>query len=148
MRLEKVLHSCALKAETLAPEQSLAEAARAICRAETGAVLVDDGKLRGLVTAEDVLRTLVAASAVDHAWNGPLRAALHRQLPLVTSGARIAEVVETMAAAGVQSLPVTAGDATLVVNLTRLLQIQINSLHDEVQHLQTYIDALHDAPND
>ena len=149
MRLAKVLDTCAVTTVTVAPEQSLAEAARAMHQAGAMAILVKDGDLlQGFLTAEDVLIALVSASEIDRAWNGPVRSALGQELPVDTSEEKIAEDVETMAAAGVQSLPVTAGGATLVISLCRLLQTQINSLYTEVDHLQTYIDALHDAPND
>jgi CBS domain-containing protein len=149
MHLANVLDTCSVTTVTLAPEQSLAEAARAMHQAGAMAILVKDGDLlQGFLTAEDVLCALVSASEIDRAWNGPVRAALCRQLPVVTSENKITEVVEAMAAAGIHSLPVTAGGTTRVINLCRLLQMQINNLHSEVQHLQTYIDALHDAPND
>ena len=37
---------------------------------------------------------------------------------------------------------------TLPVTLGSLLRAENALLHDEVRHLQTYINALHDAPND
>lgn len=149
MRLADVLGTCAVTTVTVAPAQSLAEAAQAMHQAGAMAILVKDGDLlQGVLTAEDVLCALVSASEIYRAWNGPVRAALAKELPVVTSEEKITQVVETMTAAGVHSLPVTAGGATLVISLCRLLQIQINSLHSEVDHLQTYIDVLHDAPND
>ncbi len=149
MRLVDVLDSCCVKTVTVAPEVSLAVAARAMHQADAAAAMVmENGKLQGILTAGDILRTLTLASSVNLAWNGPVTAVLAQELPTVFTDDKIGQVIEKMAAAEIDYLPVITGLATQVVSLCRLLQAQKAFLHGEVDHLQTYIDALHDAPND
>ncbi len=149
MRLVDVLDSCCVKTVTVAPEVSLAVAARAMHQADAAAAMVmENGKLQGILTAGDILRTLTLASSVNLAWSGPITAALSKGLPNVTVEKKVAQVIEKMTAAGIDYLPVITGLATQVVSLCRLLQAHNTYLHGEVHHLQNYIDALHDAPND
>lgn len=148
MRLADILDHCLLPTVIVDPEHSLAESARSMQRTGAPALLVEDqGLMMGLVTAEDIVRALVAAGEINDVWNGPVRAIV-RSLPIIAAEEKLAQVVGTMAAAGISALPVTVSGRTQVVGLCRLLQAQVASLHGEVQHLQTYIDALHDAPND
>ncbi len=149
MRLADVLDDCAVKTVTVAQQLCLAEAARAMREVGAAAVLVmDNDLLQGILTAGDILRGLTSTSNADLAWNGPVGTAIVRELPMVAVEAKIAQTIEIMTAAGTHYLPVIAEGALRVVSLCRLLQMQNTLLHGEVQHLQNYIEALHDAPND
>ena len=149
MLLADVIDSCAVRTVTVAPEFSLTATAREMQKADCAAVLVMDNNLfLGILTVGDILRALTSVGAADRAWNGPVSAALVKEQPIVTMEEKVAQVIEIMTAAGIVYLPVIAGNATQVVSLCRLLRAQNTYLHDEIHHLQTYIDALHDAPND
>ena len=149
MRLAEVLDDCAVKSVTVAPQLSLAEAARSMHTVGAAAVLVmDNDLLQGILTAGDILRGLTSARKADLVWNGPVGTVIVKELPIVTMEEKIAQTIEIMTAAGIHYLPVIAEGAIRVVSLCRLLQVQNALLHGEVQHLQNYIDALHDAPND
>lgn len=148
MRLADILDHCLLTTVIIDPEHSLAESARSMQRTGAPALLVEDqGLLMGLVTAEDIIRALVTAGEIIDVWNGPVRAIV-RPIPVVATEEKLAQVIGTMAATGISALPVTVSGRTQVVSLCQLLQAQVTNLHGEVQHLQTYIDALHDASND
>lgn len=149
MRLVDVVDSCYVKTVTVAPEVCLAVAARAMHKADAAvAMVMENGKLRGILTAGDILRSLVLANSVNLVWNGPVTAALSKELLTVSTEEKIAQAIEKMTAAEIDYLSVATGFATRVVSLCRLLQAQKAFLHGEVHHLQNYIDALHDAPND
>jgi CBS domain-containing protein len=149
MRLAEVLDDCAVETVTVALQLSLAEAARSMHTVGAAAVLVmDNNLLQGILTAGDILRGLTSVSKADLVWNGPVGTAIIKELPIVTVEEKITQTIDMMTAAGIDYLPVNAEGAIRVVSLCRLLQVQNALLHGEVQHLQNYIDALHDAPND
>lgn len=149
MRLAEVLDDCAVKTVTAAPQLSLAEAAQSMRKDGAAAVLVmDNDLLQGILTAGDMLHGLTSVVKADLVWNCPVRAAIGKELPPVTVEEKVAQIIEKMTAADMDYLPVVAGDAVRVVSLCRLLQVQNAFLYGELQHLQNYIEALHDAPND
>lgn len=149
MRLADVLDDCAVKTVTVAPNISLAEAAAAMDKVGAAAVVVmDHDLLQGILTAGDILRGLTSAKTADLLWHGPVGAATVKELPIVAVEEKIAPTIGRMTGAGIDYLPVMAGGAIRVISLCRLLLVENALLHGEVQHLQNYIDALHDAPND
>lgn len=149
MKLADVLDSCCVKTVIVAPEVSLAVTARAMHKADAAvAMVMDNGALQGILTAGDILRALTLARFVDPVWNGPITAALSEEPAAVNTEEKVGQVIEKMTAGENDYLPVITGLAPQVVSLNRLLQAQKVYLHGEVHHLQTYIDALHDAPND
>jgi CBS domain-containing protein len=149
MRLADVLDSCAVKTVTVGPEVSLAEAARAMHEADAAvAIVLENGGLQGVVTAGDILRGLTSATSPTLAWVGRVTSALPGEPQAVTAEERVGRVIAKMTAAGIDYLPVITKSATFVVALCNLLRAENAYLHGEVRHLQTYIDALHDAPND
>lgn len=149
MRVANVLSDCVVKTTTISPELSLADLARAICRADALAALVmENGRFLGVLSMIDILSALVCATNSTLAWNGPVRAALSEELQVIAAEEKVGQVIEKMVALGRDYLPVITDNAIVVVSLCRLLLAENGYLHGEVQHLQTYIDALHDAPND
>jgi len=133
---------------TVGPEVSLAKAAQLLHGNDTAAIIVDDGRFRGTLTAGDILRILTLAASPAQVWQSPIANALCEKVAAVTPEERVGRAIERMTAAGVNHLPVTTASGTVVVSLCQLLQVANTQLHDELHHLQTYIDALHDAPND
>jgi CBS domain-containing protein len=149
VRLSDVLDSCGARAVTVAPGTSLAEAAEAMHRAgATAALVVDDEQLRGLLTLGDFLRLLTTAPSPAAAWTHPVTAALTEATVAVAAEEKVAQVIARMTATGIDHLPVAVAGGFVVVSLSNLLRAENAFLHGEVRHLQTYIDALHDAPND
>lgn len=149
MRLVNVLSDCTVKAATASPELSMADAARAIRRADAvAAVVMENDNLLGILTPVDVFRVLTFAANPILAWNGPVRAALTEEPKILTAEETVGAAIRKMVAAGRDYLPMAMNNVIVVVSLCRLLLVESTSLHSEVQHLQTYIDALHDAPND
>jgi CBS domain-containing protein len=147
MQLADVLDICTMKAVTVSPDVSLAEAVRAMHR-DDAAVIHIEGRLQGVLTPGDILRFLTLAASPILAWNGPVMAALGDDVEIIPAEEPIHQVIEKMSAAGINHLQVATTTGVAVVSLCRLLLVENAYLHGEVQHLQTYIDALHDAPND
>ncbi len=148
MRLVDVLDSCCVKAVTVTPEVCLAEAARAMYQDDATAIIVENSRFQGVLTAGDILRFLALAISPTDAWQGPVTAALCEKVATVPREESVRRAIEKMTAASIDHLPVAAAQGIVVTSLCRLLLAENALLHGEVQHLQNYIDALHDAPND
>ena len=149
MRLVDVINSCTVKTVTVAPALYLAKALQAMYAAEAEAILVmENDQLQGVLTAADIFRALIMAKTDILDWNGPTATALGKKQPIITSEEGVTKVIAILTTADVEYVPVIVEGTTLVISRCRLLGIQNAFLYDEVQHLQDYIDALHDAPND
>lgn len=148
MRLADVLDSSVVKAVRVIPGVSLAEAARTMHREDAAAIVVEDGQFQGVLTAGSILRLLASSALPSVVWNGPVLAALDENQQPIGPEETVGQTIQRMLAGGSDHLPVAASSGMVVVSLCRLLLAENNSLHGEVQHLQNYIDALHDAPND
>ena len=149
MRLADILDICRAKLVTVTPETSLAETAQAMHKVEaTGALVIKHERLRGILTKGDIVRTLTTATSPILAWEGPVTAALIEGPGPLNSEEPVSLAIARMTEAGIDHLPVAAAKGIVVVSLSNVLLAENTFLHGEVQHLQTYIDALHDAPND
>jgi signal-transduction protein with cAMP-binding, CBS, and nucleotidyltransferase domain len=149
MRLADVLNSCTVRTVTVNPEVSLAEAAQAMHKAGASVLLVvEDQQPRSLLTRSDILHSLTIAASPVLAWEGPLATTLTEAPRALTSEETVGRALVGMMEAKIDYLPVITVRGIVVVSFSNLLLAENAQLHGEVQHLQTYIDALHDAPND
>jgi CBS domain-containing protein len=149
MRIADVLDSCTVRTVTVNPEVSLAEAALLMHKAGVSVLLVVEGQRpRSLLTKGDILRSLTTAASPVLAWEGPLAATLSEAPRTLTSEETVGLALVGMMEAKIDYLPVMSVRGIVVVSFSNLLLAENAFLHGEVQHLQTYIDALHDAPND
>lgn len=148
MRLADVLDTCCVKTVTVTLEASLVEAARAMLEAEATAIIVGSDRFQMILTAGDILRHLTVAASPADAWQGSVAAALGPPVATVSGEESVGKAIEMMTAAGVDHQAVAVTQGIIVVSLCRLVLAENALLHDEVRHLQNYIEALHDAPND
>ncbi len=147
MRLAEILDTCAVKTVTIGPEINLADAAKAMHQTDALAALIcKTGMLLGILTAGDIVRAV--AGSTTQSWYDPVTALLTESPQPVPEAEPVGQIITQMVAKGIDLLPVITGNAIMVVTLAGLLRAENSYLHSEVQHLQTYIDALHDAPND
>jgi CBS domain-containing protein len=148
MRLAEVLDDCRVKIVTVAPDVTLAEATRAMRRDGAAAIVVEGGSCLGVLTAADILGFLAQPTFPADPWLAPVAAALGAKVTTVADEEPVGRAIERMTAAGIDHLPVAAAQGIVVVSLCRLVLAENALLHGEVQYLQNYIAALHDAPND
>lgn len=147
MRLADILDTCAVKTVTIGPEVSLVDAARAMQQVDAMAALIfTDGKLQGILSADLIVRAV--AGSPTQCLNDPVTRAITVLPQSVTEEEPVGRIIAQMISTGIDYLPVITGNATVIVTLGGLLRVENNYLHSEVKHMQTYIDALHDAPND
>jgi CBS domain-containing protein len=147
MRLADVLDICSVKVVRVPPEVSLAEAVRAMHRDNAEIILVE-GRPYSILSGGDIFRLLTSASPPTVAWNGPVTTVPGQEIKTISPEEAVSQVIEKMTAAETGHMFVATAPETVVVSLLRLLLVENAFLHGEVHHLQTYIDALHDAPND
>lgn len=148
MRLMDVLDRCCVKTVIASPEICMAEATRAMFSDNATVILVANERFQGILTAGDILRFLIVSASATDAWQSPVGSALREKAATISSEESVGLAIETMMAAGTDHLPVAAAQGIVIVSLCQLLQAANALLYSEVQHLQNYIDALHDAPND
>ena len=148
MRLAEVLDSCCEKIVIVAPDVTLAEAARAMGQAGAAAIIVVGGGFQGILTAGDIVRHLPPATFPADAWLGSVAAALGDTVTTVSDEEPVGRAIEKMTSAGIDHLAVATDQGIVVVSLCRLVLAENALLRGEVDYLQNYIDALHDAPND
>lgn len=149
MRLVDVLEICAAKLVEVTPATSLAEASQAMCAAEaTGALLVRPDGRREILTGEDIIRLLTMSASPLGAWEGPAIEAIADRSEPIDPELPVGLVIANMSEAGLEYKPVVTERGLVIVSLRNLLLAENAFLHREVQHLQLYIDALHDASND
>lgn len=134
---------------TVSGRASLAETARAMNDHGAPVALVRDGERgHGLVSAGDLLRFLATAPTVAKGWASEVALALGSNRPCAAPEERLAAIIERMRQADSDYLLVTNESHPAVLSFAKLVQFDNTLLRREIDHLQTYIEALHDAPND
>lgn len=128
---------------------SLAETARAMTAGNAAAALVVDiGRCRGVVTAADLLRALAAAPTIELGWHSEVTVAMAGESTPIGQEERLTTIFTLMRETGRDYLPLSTVNGLTVLSLAKLMMLDNTLLRREVDHLQTYIEALHDAPND
>ncbi len=100
-------------APVVAPGAGRADLAAALCRSGCGTLLAatpEDGRLAGILLAEDVARALAAP---EDAGDGPRAAALLRRLPPLTPGDDLRTALRRFDETHAPALPVVADPASL-----------------------------------
>jgi CBS domain-containing protein len=130
-------------------QTSLAETARAMAAGNAAAVLVvDQDRCRGVVTATDMLRALATSSTIELGWQSEVATVMSGETSPISQKERLTTIFTLMRDTGRDYLPLSTGNGLTVLSLAKLLMLDNTLLRREVDHLQTYIEALHDAPND
>ena len=128
---------------------SLAETARAMAAGNAAAVLVvDQDRCRGVVTATDILRALATSPTIELGWQSEVAKVMSGDTSPISQKERLTAIFTLMRDTGRDYLPLSTGNGLTVLSLAKLLMLDNTLLRREVDHLQTYIEALHDAPND
>lgn len=128
---------------------SLAETAQAMAAGNAAAVLVvEQDRCRGVVTASDMLRALATSPTLELGWQSKVATVMNGDTSPISQGERLTTIITLMRDTGCDYLPLATGNGLIVLSLAKLLLLDNTLLRREVDHLQTYIEALHNAPND
>lgn len=128
---------------------SLAETARAMAVGNAAVVLVvDQDRCRGVVTATDLLRAMAMSPTIEQGWQSEVATVMSEDTSPIGQDERLTKVFTLMRDTGRDYLPLSTGNGLTVLSLAKVLMLDNALLRREVDHLQSYIEALHDAPND
>lgn len=149
MIVAQALEHLTVPAVTVSSRATLAETARAMNNKSVPVALVREGEhCHGLVSASDLLRVLAMAPTVAEGWASKVTLALGNDRPRAATEERLATIIERMDQANSDYLLVAGESGPAVLSFAKLVQFDNTLLRREVDHLQTYIEALHNAPND
>lgn len=149
MIVAQALEHLTVPAVTVSNRATLAETARAMNNKSVPVALVREGEhCHGLVSASDLLRVLAMAPTVAEGWASKVTLALGNDRPRAATEERLATIIERMDQANSDYLLVAGESGPAVLSFAKLVQFDNTLLRREVDHLQTYIEALHNAPND
>ncbi len=149
MFVAAALENITVPAVRVTSSTSLVETAMMMTVADTEtALVIDDGRCHGLVTATDLLRTLATAPSLEQGWRSEVAQALTDGAPQANGTERLSKVVELMNATNCDYMLIATEQGPAVLSLVKMLKLDNGLLRRELDHLQTYIEALHDAPND
>jgi CBS domain-containing protein len=149
MQLLRLLHPHDTCFTTLPADAALGEAVIAMTRYGKTAVAVMEGDhLSGILTRSDLLAYL---------GSGPEQPLGKKHLSQVLTGKLVCgnpwqsleQALDRMAQCHIEHLPVVdAGKLVTVLHHRQLLQARIELLQETVNHLQEYVERLHDAAQD
>ena len=123
----------------LAPEQSIAEAARYMSERNVGAVCVLDGdRLVGILSERDLMKRVLAPNLDPHTTK--ISEIMTSKPVVVNVHDSHEQCLQVMKQAGIRHLPVVEGDRLVgLVSLRDLLQVDLSAKVDELKWMQDYI---------
>jgi CBS domain-containing protein len=124
---------------TIAPGQTVLEAAQLMNEQGIGGLLVMDGAdLVGVFTERDVLRRVVAVLLGPAAT--PVKAVMTRDVITCSPDTSLEECRAVMTAKRVRHLPVLAGgEVRGIITIGDLLAMEVAEHRDTIDHLQSYV---------
>ncbi len=149
MQLHRLLHSQNPCFTTLPAEAALAEAVTAMVRYGKTAVVVMEGeRLKGLLTRSDLIGCLDPGPG-QPAEKKAVGQVMTRELVFSDPDTSLEHALERMAQSNIEHLPVIAdGRFLTVLHEKQILHGRIKILQAAIDHLQEYIDSLHNAAQD
>jgi CBS domain-containing protein len=149
MQLHRLLNAHDTCFTTLPVDAPLGEAVIAMTRYGKTAVAVMEGdRLSGIVTRGDLLACL-GSNPGQPLEKKHLSQVMTGEPVCGDPGESLEQALDRMAQSRVEHLPVVdAGKLVTVLNQRQLLQARIELLQEAVNHLQEYVERLHDAAQD
>ncbi len=125
---------------TLNASDPMTEAARIMEERRIGSVAVrDGGRIVGLVTERDLMRTVCALGRDP---GRPIREAMRREIPSVQPAATEAEVATIMRDHTTRHLLVEEGGEVVgIISMRDIIQLMIDEKEHLIDQLQSYIEG-------
>jgi CBS domain-containing protein len=127
---------------TIAPEKTLADAARALTRRRIGALIVctGEGKVAGIVSERDIVGALSVDGAV--ALDRPVRGYMTSEIATCAEGDAVEDIMETMTNGRFRHVPVMKDGALVgIVSIGDVVKSRIEDAVHEAKALKDYIGA-------
>jgi len=140
MTVRSILERKGREVVTVAPEQTLADAARLLSENRIGAVVLvnaDQGVL-GILSERDIVRAIAAEGAV--ALDRPISAFMTSKVQVCNEAATVNEVMQIMTEGRFRHLPVEK-DGRLVglVSIGDVVKWRMEEVEREAEEIRTYI---------
>jgi signal-transduction protein with cAMP-binding, CBS, and nucleotidyltransferase domain len=149
MQLHKILAQPTSCFTSLSENTALDQALTALARfGKTAVVILESGKITGILTRTDVLGLLERGGWAS-SEKMTISQLMTRNLILSDPRTPFDQALESMAKFNIEHLPVIEeGRLLTVVHERDLLRLQLKTLRADIDHMQGYIENLHNATQD
>lgn len=138
MKLSEILRTKSQTVITIEPDRPIEEALRILVEHDIGALLVFDGKLRGIITERDVLRA--AAADVRRLETARVSDLMTRDVITVGPDADILHIMDVMTERRIRHLPVVAEGAVIgIISIRDVVNALRQTAESENRQLHAYI---------
>ncbi len=142
MQVETILQSKGRTVHTVAADAPLADAVQTLNSRKIGAVVVLDamGKVAGILSERDIVRRLDKDPAT--LLSLPVRDVMTTRVITCTSGASVADLMETMTQHRIRHIPIVdGGKLTGIVSIGDVVKRKIEEAEQEALALKEYISS-------
>lgn len=139
MLVSEILEAKGSAVFAIAPEASVAEAARQLSERRIGAlVILEEGRLAGILSERDIVRALARQGA--GCLERPVSALMTAKVTTCRPGQPIAEVMETMTRHRIRHLPVLEeGRLAGMVSIGDVVKWRLAEAQEEVAQMTAYV---------
>jgi len=140
MKIRDLLRTKGPAVITIAPEIPIQEAMRVLVNHRIGALVVFDGKLRGIITERDLLRW--GAEDIQRLANSRVRDLMTVEVITASPDAEIEEVMDIMVESRIRHLPLME-DGVLcgIISIGDVVNALRQSVEVENRYLHAYIEG-------
>lgn len=140
MKIRDLLRAKGPVVVTIAPDVSIQEAMRVLVENRIGALVVVDGKIRGIITERDLLRW--GAEDVQRLGTSRVRDLMTVEVITASPDSRIEEVMDIMVERRIRHLPVMENGALCgIISIGDVVNALRQSVEVENRYLHAYIQG-------
>jgi CBS domain-containing protein len=138
MRIRDILREKGPTVITIAPELPLQEALHVLAEHNIGALVVFDGRIRGIISERDLLRR--AALDLAGLARAQVRDAMTAEVVTAAPDADIRDVMDIMTEHRIRHLPVLEGDHLVgIISIGDVVNALRSTVESENRYLHAYI---------
>jgi CBS domain-containing protein len=140
MNVEHILSDKGHEVVTIAPQRTLAEAARTLAEKRIGAIVVSDAgnPVLGILSERDIVRAVAANGAA--ALGEPVSRYMTGKVVTCTSRSPINDLMETMTKGKFRHVPIVENGGLLgIVSIGDIVKFRVAEIESESQALREYI---------
>ena len=140
MKIRDVLRTKGPAVITIAPDVPVQEAMSVLVRNRIGALVVHDGKLRGIITERDLLRW--GGEDIHRLITSRVRDLMTVEVITASPDAEIEEVMDTMVERRIRHLPIMENGALCgIISIGDVVNALRQSVEVENRYLHAYIEG-------
>jgi CBS domain-containing protein len=140
MKIRDVLRTKGPAVITIAPDVPVQEAMSVLVRNRIGALVVHDGKLRGIITERDLLRW--GGEDIHRLITSRVRDLMTVEVITASPDAEIEEVMDTMVERRIRHLPIMENGALCgIISIGDVVNTLRQSVEVENRYLHAYIEG-------